>query len=70
MIRSSIRSKEGSSCGSCKCNKSKTNSSTQNGVGEEVVDMKISANGDVKTETANTAEGKVDILNAMKNLDF
>ena len=37
---------------------------------EEVVDMKISANGDVQTETANTAEGKVDILNAMKNLDF
>ena len=68
MIRSSIRSKEGSSCGSCKCNKSKTNSSTQNGVGEEVVDMKISANGDVQTE--KTAEGKVDILNAMKNLDF
>jgi len=65
----SIRSKEGSSCGSCKC-KSKTNSSTQNGVGEEVVDMKISANGDVQTETAKTAEGKVDILNAMKNLDF
>lgn len=62
----SIRSKEGSSCGSCKC-KSTTNSSIENGGTE---DMKISANGDVQTETANTGEGKVDILNAMKNLDF